>query len=72
MLKITRAVLDGNIATGKALEGMTKQGVVYALGIPPRHVTPSLDADTWKYWTNRYGTFNVEFNEKGIVSRIVD
>lgn len=60
------------IAAGKAMEGMSKQGVVYALGIPPRHVTPSLDSDIWKYWSNRYDTFNVEFNETGKVSRIVN
>ena len=59
------------IASGKALEGMSKEAVVYALGIPPRHVTPSLESDVWKYWANRYDTFNVEF-ENGKVSRIVN
>lgn len=58
------------IASGKILPGMTKQGVVFAAGIPPRHVTPSLEANVWKYWSNRFDTFNVMFDERGIVTGI--
>lgn len=66
------AVDREGIAAGKALPGMSKQGVVYAIGMPPRHVTPSMDANIWKYWSNRYNTFNVEFDGAGKVSRVVN
>ena len=61
---------DG-IARGKALTGMTKGGVILAIGYPPEHATPSLDADVWTYWKSRMQTFDVEFMD-GKVARIVD
>ena len=72
-----RAALDALSATdkrgvqlGKALPGMTKQGVVFALGHPPRHVTPSLDANRWVYWTNRMNRIAVVFDASGRVTLI--
>ncbi|MCG8667981.1 MAG: hypothetical protein MI867_01085 [Pseudomonadales bacterium] len=59
------------IEKGKALKGMTKEGVIFALGYPARHVTPSTEADTWKYWKGRFDTMNIYF-ENGKVSQIVD
>jgi hypothetical protein len=41
--------------------GMDRQGVIHALGYPPKHHTPSLNLNTWKYWYNRVNTFAVEF-----------
>ena len=38
-----------------------------ALGYPATHRTPSLDSNTWVYWTNRFTTFEVNFNDKGLV-----
>lgn len=38
------------IKKGVVVEGMCKKAVVIAYGIPPQHVTPSLDADLWVYW----------------------
>lgn len=60
------------VAEGKALVGMTKAGVLFALGLPPRHVTPSLDANRWVYWTNRFNRIAVEFDEKGRVTAIAN
>lgn len=64
------AIDQKGIASGKVLSGMSKQGVVYAIGIPPRHVTPSLDASVWKYWSNRFNTFNVVFSDNGVVEEV--
>ncbi len=61
---------DG-IKQGVAIKGMTRDGVVLAMGYPPRHQTPNLEANTWKYWVNKFGTMRVVFNEKGLVSQIV-
>jgi hypothetical protein len=49
------------IRDGKVYAGMTKDGVVLAVGYPPAHRTPSLDADTWVYWKTRYATLEVIF-----------
>lgn len=51
------------IEQGKALAGMSKRGVVLAMGYPPPHVTPSLDADRWVYWTNRVNRIAVLFQD---------
>jgi hypothetical protein len=58
------------IRLGQALIGMTKPGVVFALGYPPPHVTPSLEADRWTYWTNRFNKLAILFDEKGSVLAI--
>ena len=51
------------VAEGKALAGMSKPAVVLALGYPPPHVTPSLDADRWIYWRNRFNRMAVVFQD---------
>lgn len=58
------------IADGKAYKGMTKKGVMIALGYPAAHRTPSPDSNSWTYWTNRYRTLVVEFNDKGKVVEV--
>ncbi len=58
------------IKKGKAYKGMTKKGVMTALGYPAAHETPSLEDNQWKYWRNRFRTFAVEFNRKGKVVNI--
>lgn len=60
------------IAIGKALVGMTKPGVLFAMGAPPRHVTPSLEANRWIYWTNRFNRVAVMFDENGLVALVED
>ena len=60
------------IKEGKAITGMTKDGVMMALGYPATHRTPSLENNKWVYWTNRFRTLGVEFDEKGVVSGVVE
>ena len=74
----TRVSLDGlsekdrkGIEDGKAYPGMTKDGVKMALGYPATHKTPSLESNRWIYWTNRWDTVAVEFNDQGIVTSVV-
>ena len=59
------------IKDGRIYKGMTKQGVIYAAGYPPMHVTPTTDMDRWQYWKNRWDTLVVNFSG-GKVSSIVD
>lgn len=58
------------ITQGQALVGMTRRGVVFAMGYPPPHATPSLDSNRWIYWTNRMNKLAVMFDEKGRVSAV--
>ncbi len=60
------------IKEGKALVGMTKAGVMAAMGYPAAHKTPSLDDSTYVYWTNRFGTVAVQFDADGRVVKITD
>ena len=60
------------IDAGRALPGMTKRGVLAALGYPARHRTPSVESDRWIYWTNRFKTRAVEFDANGEVARVTD
>lgn len=59
-----------NVEKGTVVPGMTKDGVIAALGYPPSHKTPSLDDATWTYWTNRFTTRVVTFDSKGIVTNV--
>jgi len=54
------------ISDGRALKGMTKKGVMIALGYPCPHKTDSPDSDQWNYWRNRFTYYPVNF-ENGIV-----
>ncbi len=60
------AIDSKGISEGKAHKGMSKNGIMIALGYPCPHRTSSPDADTWIYWTNRYRSFAVTF-ESGLV-----
>ena len=64
--KLSAVDLKG-IKEGKAYTGMTKEGIRIALGYPAVHATPSLDSNTWRYWTNRWRSFMVEFDQTGKV-----
>jgi hypothetical protein len=56
------------IAIGQAKAGMSKSAVLTALGYPPKHRTPTLEGDNWRYWSSRYGTFMVEFENDRVSS----
>jgi hypothetical protein len=43
-----------NIKAGEIAIGMSKDAVLMAYGYPPGHRTPSLEADQWVYWINRF------------------
>lgn len=58
------------ISEGKAFVGMSREGVMGALGYPATHRTPSVDSPTWVYWTNRFGTVAINFDAQGIVESI--
>jgi hypothetical protein len=57
------------IQQGQVFQGMSKQGVILAIGYPPEHQTPSLEADQWSYWRNSHRRFQVYF-VGGLVSGI--
>lgn len=69
--ELSKLDLSG-VAKGVAYVGMSKQGVLVALGIPPSHKTPSLEGNVWLYWKNRHRKLAVEFDSYGIVARIRD
>jgi len=58
------------IKEGKAYKGMTKEGVMKALGYPAAHKTPSLEAKTWIYWKSNRITTNVVFGTDGKVTSV--
>lgn len=58
------------IEQGKALKGMTKNGVMAALGYPAAHRTLSLESNQWVYWKNKFGTKEVIFTTSGIVKSV--
>lgn len=58
------------IGEGKALIGMSKEGVMAALGYPAVHMTPSLDAKDYVYWRNRFAKRIISFDDQGLISGI--
>jgi hypothetical protein len=58
------------IQAGQAKVGMTKQGVMIALGYPAKHRTPSTDSNAWVFWKNRVNTLVVNFGQDGNVESI--
>ncbi len=59
------------IKKGEPLIGMTKKGVITALGIPAAHETPDLDNNKWVYWRKRFGRrMLIEFDRNGRVARV--
>ena len=60
------------IKEGRAIVGMTREGIMTALGYPAAHRTPDLDASRWIYWQNRFRTLAVDFDADGRVSSITN
>lgn len=54
-----------SIRKGTVIDGMSKKAVLVSYGYPPEHKTPSLDGDSWLYWSNRFKTFKVCFDKDG-------
>lgn len=59
------------IKMGRVVNGMDKKTVLLALGYPPKHETPSLDFPIWKYWKNRFMTFEVNFDENNNLQNLL-
>ena len=49
------------ILLGTVAPGMRKKAVLAALGYPPAHKTPSLQAGVWRYWSGRNCLFTLHF-----------
>jgi hypothetical protein len=49
------------IRDGHAIKGMTRRGVILAMGHPPRHVNPDPNAPTLMYWRNRFNRVEIQF-----------
>ena len=62
---------QSQIKKGLVADGMSKDAVVKAMGYPPKHKTPSLNMDQWRYWKNRFDTQLIYF-ENGKISSIQD
>ncbi|MCK5340612.1 MAG: hypothetical protein KAJ60_06030 [Desulfobulbaceae bacterium] len=61
---------DG-IYKGLVLKGMTRKGVLVAIGYPPEFVNKSLMKEKqWHYWFNRNSKFHVSFDQQGKVYEI--
>jgi len=56
------------IRSGQFEVGMSKDAVILAMGYPPRHRTPSLELDQWRYWKNRWNTVLLNFEDGRLVS----
>lgn len=67
--KLSKKDQEG-VGLGRALVGMTKEGVLLAMGRPPHHVTPSLDQLEWMYWRNKFARTAVTFDSKGVVTGV--
>jgi hypothetical protein len=63
---------QAGIKRGRVSRGMTKSGVIYAIGYPPRHVTPDLEVSEWTYWQNRFNRKIVIFDDAGVVTEVRD
>ncbi|MBC8453745.1 hypothetical protein H8D64_01675 [PVC group bacterium] len=56
------------ITNAEVEEGMTKDAVKAAWGYPAKHRTPTLAVDRWVYWSNRFKTITVLFEEDKVIS----
>lgn len=69
-MKTLSKVDQEGISSGRAQVGMTREGVLLAMGRPPFHANPSLDVPEWMYWRNRFGRMAVQFDDKGKVVNV--
>jgi len=57
------------IRRAEPLPGMSRAGVLAALGLPAPAETPTLAQDTWVYWTADGAALAVQFNADGRVAQ---
>ena len=58
---------QAGIQQGRPMPGMSREGVILAVGYPPEHRTPSLDAPMWTYW-GETGEVQVQFQGNVVVN----
>ena len=63
--KERRAIEEGRVEVG-----MRREAVLAAIGPPPAVGTLDLEGPVWKYWRNRWATFEVRFDDRGRVSEV--
>jgi hypothetical protein len=61
---------QNGIKSGQPKVGMTKEGILFTMGRPPIHATPSLEGNTWMYWSNKWSRRAIDFDDKGVVTQI--
>ncbi len=49
------------IKGGRVVKGMSREAVLVCYGYPPETGTPSLESDTWRFWSDRHRTRTVSF-----------
>jgi hypothetical protein len=57
-----------SIEAGEVEPGMSKDAVIASLGYPPKHQTPTLKGNQWRYWRDTFATFVVHFDDDKVVS----
>jgi hypothetical protein len=58
------------IREGRAIQGMSRRGVILAMGLPPRHVNPDVNAPRFTYWKHRFNRIEIQFGPEGTVTGI--
>ena len=66
-LRALAAADVAGVQQGQVYQGMTREGVILAVGYPPPHATPTLDSDVWRYWRNRFDSVEVYFSNGRVV-----
>ncbi|RLA73403.1 MAG: hypothetical protein DRG24_00215 [Epsilonproteobacteria bacterium] len=49
-------------------KGISKEAMIVARGYPPKHETPSLKYDQWRYWRNRWVSNYLNFKDNKAVA----
>lgn len=57
------------VKAGILKEGISKEAVLVAYGYPPAHKTPTLEMNTWTYWTYRSREKRIYFDQNGQTTR---
>jgi hypothetical protein len=57
-----------SIEAGEVEVGMSKDAVIASLGYPPKHQTPTLKGNQWRYWRTVFSTFVVHFDNDKVSS----
>jgi hypothetical protein len=66
---LSKADQDG-IRDYRPAVGMTRDGILFAMGRPPYHVNPDLNSKSWVYWRNRFVRTAIDFDDNGVVVQV--